>query len=422
MQVMNALTSAQRLSLEDCIKSAFDAAGMRQFATVRLAFEDVKFADEVNFDSAESKIAFDLVEVALQHGHLRDLVVELRDVRPGVPEIVALAAALGLPARVGGAAATREIPDAVREAVIRFNERFRDRRKLFGFLNAYKQLHDVLHDLHDFRAQIETVAAAVRHSPEDAPDPTAVTDPLTDWVARGKESARRTQFPNAPSKWIARFEKAVTDLSAELTKTDAATIDGPKLDRAVEILAHLPVDEQKDLNARLVECAMQLDTDELVDQMDRILMELSQAGAAGPLTEELRAGVGPFRALCRGLSVLIDDHNDCQEVDGALREAAGLPEITPDRLSEWAEIKAWLQKIAERHPDDLRATRTSQSTAQFEQASAAGDKKRTAQVFTRLQERFDDLFLNTDKALLEVTRDLLAAAEVLDATLGRFRQ
>jgi len=422
MQVMNPLTPTRRERLQNILMSAFDAKGLLQFATVRLAFDDVRFADAVNFSQATANVVFDLVGVAVQHGYVSQLVLALRDERPNLPETAALVAELGLSPGPGESPSANEIPSAVRDAVVRFNERFQQRRRQFGYLNAYKRLHDLLHDLHDFQAQIEAVAAAVRRPSDDPPDPMSVTDPLTDWVQRGRESAQRTEFPNSPPKWIARYERAVGDLTAELNKADPATIDGPKLDRAVEILAHLPADEQKELNARLVECAMRLDTDELVDQMDFILTELSKASAAGSETDDLRAAVGPFRALCRGLSVLIDDHNDCQEIDGALREAVGLPEVIPDRLSQWADIKAWLQEIAARHPGDLRAARTNESTVQFEQVATSGDKKRTAQVFTRLQERFDDLFFNTDKALLEETRDLLAAAEVLDATLGRFRR
>jgi hypothetical protein len=57
----------------------------------------------------------------------------------------------------------------------------------------------------------------------------------------------------------------------------------------------------------------------------------------------------------------------------------------------------------------------------FEAAAAAGDRRRAAQVFNRLRERFDDLFFHTDKALLDVTRDLLVAAQLLDAILKRFQ-
>ena len=34
-------------------------------------------------------------------------------------------------------------------------------------------------------------------------------------------------------------------------------------------------------------------------------------------------------------------------MDGALREAAGLPDVTPEHLAQWDDIKAWLRQLAD---------------------------------------------------------------------------
>src|SRR5262249_27615487 len=153
MQVMNPLTSTQREKLQDCLMLAFDAKGLLQFATVRLVFDDVRFADAVNFNQPARDVAFDLIKVAVEHGYIKQLVLALRDERPNLPQAVALVADFGVAPGGGGAPATNEIPTTVRDSVIRFNDRFQQRRKQFAYLNAYKQLHDLLHDLHDFQAQ-----------------------------------------------------------------------------------------------------------------------------------------------------------------------------------------------------------------------------------------------------------------------------
>jgi len=260
-----------------------------------------------------------------------------------------------------------------------------------------------------------------------------VTDPLSAWVIEAQDCVKGTASPTIPPRWIARFKKAVDDLTAELIKPDPATADPKAVDRAVEVLAHIPADEQKGLNARLAECAAQLQVDEFVDLMDRILTELGKVGAEGAATDQLRAGIAPFRILCRALTDLIADHNLCQDVDGALREAAGLAEVTPSALAQWAEVKAALQDIADRRKGDLRADRALASAADFEagevaaQNAAKGDdaealaavRKRIAKVFERLLERFNDLFFYTDKSLLKVTQDLVSAVQTLVATLRR---
>ena len=422
---IRSLTPELRDNLQAVLTLAFEVDGLRRFATERLAFDDVKFADEVNFSQTLSQVVFSLVEVALHHNRLAELVLAVRDVRPNREDVRALVEAFGLVVAAAARPVTVIIPAVVREAVIRFNERLQLRQRQFGYLNAYKELHDLLHGLQDFHTRLESTVAAIRRPSGEPPDIDGITDSLSLWVVEAQESVRGTQFPKIPPRWIARFKQAVEDLKTELFKPDPATIEGSKLDRAVEVLAHLPAEEQKGLNARLVECAMSLETDELVDLMDRILTELGKAGAAGAETDDLRAGVGAFRVLCRGLTDLIADHNLCQGVDGALSEADGLPEVTPNRLSQWTEIKGWLEEIAGRHPgnlpDDMRANRPSVSARDFEEAAAAGDKVRTKRLFDQLEARFRHLFFNTDKTLLEVTRDLLAAARALDATIKRFQ-
>jgi hypothetical protein len=251
-----------------------------------------------------------------------------------------------------------------------------------------------------------------------------ILDPLESWVVEAEASVQETEFPNAPRRWIIRFRKAVDDLKAELSKTDSSTIEFSKVDRAIEMLAYLPVQEQSNLNNQVLEYAKRLKTQELVNLIDRVLIELGKAGVVGETTEDLRARVGSFRILCRALTDLIDEHDLCQEVDAALHEADGLLEVTPEQLTQWAEIKGWLQEIASRHsgdlPIDVRAKRPLESARQFEEASAAGNKPRAKILFQRLEERFADLFHYTDEALLRITLELLDSARKLDATLRTF--
>jgi hypothetical protein len=418
------MTPELRQKLQDALIATFDTKELLQFATVRLSFDDVKFADVVNFNQSSTRIAFDLVNEVERHGYLETLLRKLQEARPKVPQVVELMTAFDLQPEIVARPFAGDTSALVRDAVIRFNDRFQQRQKLLGYLNAYKQLHDVLHSLQDFHAQLVMTVDGIRRAPSEILDMGRITDPLDIWVVVAQESIRGTEFPDKPPRWIARFKKAVDDLEFELSKPEPAAIDGAKLDRAIEILAHLPAEEQRGLNVQLVQCAMRLETDELVELMDRILTDAGKAGVASAETNDLRIGVGDFRILCRGLAELIEDHNLCQDVDGALREALGLPEISPDRLSQWSDIRAWLREIGGRHPgsrpDDIRAKRPLETLLLFEAAAAAGDKLRAKRLFDRLEERFNDLFFNADKALLRVTQDLLAAARALDATLKRF--
>jgi hypothetical protein len=305
---------------------------------------------------------------------------------------------------------------AVREAIIRFNERFQQRQQEFHYLNANKELHDVLHQLQSFQPRMVKFADDLRRAAADADplDPSELADPLQDWVAKAKQCASATEVPEQSLRWVARMERATSDLLAELSRADVATIVARTVDRALEVLANLPAIEQPRLNRSLVASALRLKTDELLASIDQVIRELD-AGGMG--LGELRARFQAFGGLCGQLAGLIRDHDVCQAVEGALREAPGLQEVTPQDLYQWADIKGWLQEVLGRHPDDPRAKRPVESTRLFEEAAAAGDKKRMVQAFQRLVERFNDLFFHTDEALRETTRDLLTSVSVLDATL-----
>jgi hypothetical protein len=414
----------RRDHLQGVLTSAFEVDELLRFATERLAFDDVKIADEVNFNQGKSQVVFRLVEACENYGHLPELVLAIREARPARPDVKTLVEVFDLVVAAAMQPVTAEIPAVVHDAVIRFNAKFEQRQEQIGYLNANKKLHDLLHRLQDFQAQIESTVAAIRRPAGEAPDRDGILDPLTLWVAEGEASVKETEFPNLPRHWIVKFRKAVNDLVTELSKSDTAAIEVAQVNRAVEILAHLPAQEQKNLNTLLVEYAMRLKTDELVDLIDRVLIELGKAGVVGEKTDDLRARVGSFRIVCRSLTDLIAEHNLCQDVEGALAEAEGLPADAPEQLTQWTEIKGWLQEIAMRHPgslaDDLRARRPFESACQFEEAIAAGDKAKAKMLFQRLEERFAALFLKTDEALLTITQELLASARMLDATLRRF--
>lgn len=385
-------------------------------ARTRLEFPEVRFEDAVNFDVSDREIADQIVQRAEEYNRVDDLVRALKTERPNSDLVAALVVAW----ERGSNAAKADlagIPAKVKDAVIRFNERFQQRQKQFKHLNAFKQLHDLLHELSD--AKIQEAAECLRRPAEERPDPTRLTDQLQNWVEQSKESAK--VFPGAPPRWLGRFEKAVQDFCAEVSKSDAAPIDAARVERAVETLAHLPASEQKYLNERLFECASGLETDELIQQIDSLLADLNRMGSAGAALDELRAGVERFRGLCQQLTLLIADHNRCQDVDGALQEAVGMFEVTPQCLSQWQEIKGLLQEIAAQHPNHAPATRPIESVRQFEEVAQAGDVKQATKVFQRLLERFSALFYHTDKSLLEVTRDLIFAVQVLDAVLKGFK-
>jgi hypothetical protein len=150
----------------------------------------------------------------------------------------------------------------------------------------------------------------------------------------------------------------------------------------------------------------------LIGSLKDILTALGTDGT--PATAKLRGDVEEFRRLCAELDELISAHNLCQKIDDSLHEAAGLPSVTSAELSDWDIAKKSLDALALQRKNDMRVKRTNEAASLFESANQT-------QAFKTLIERFDDLFMETDKALLKVTNKLPPKAMALHTALEKLR-
>src|SRR5262249_9591357 len=148
--------------------------------------------------------------------------------------------------------------------------------------------------------------------------------------------------------------------------------------------------------------------DGLTSLIDGILADLSSVGTVPtPLEAELSERLEQFRGLCRRMTDLRVDHNNCQHVENALSLAATLPEVTPNRVAGWAAVKRRIKELVDRRPTDPLAARLGTSVDQLE---AAADAAAATEEFTTLLVRFRSLFNRTDEDLFKVTDDLLREA------------
>jgi Trypsin-like peptidase domain len=127
------LTTELRDKLQGVLKLAFDQMDLRRFATERLAFNDVKFADEVNFSQGKSKVAFEFVEIADQNARLGELVLAIQQVRPRRPDVAELVAAFGLAPAVQAETAGAAMPGVETTARSGFEKAIKNRLPMFDF-------------------------------------------------------------------------------------------------------------------------------------------------------------------------------------------------------------------------------------------------------------------------------------------------
>jgi hypothetical protein len=390
------LTGAQIGELTEMVCDAFTRNELAFLVRAKL---NLVLDNQVSVNVNDHDAAFQLIDELNRLERAVELMRAIVADRPADTKIkrfcdplLAQANGFALPASAG----------ALGSAVAAVSDAIQQRHELFKYLAAYKELHDVLHELQSFHPK---VAAAVAERKTDPTQPLAedVVFFLEDHVRIACESAKEIEFPEKPPAWIAKLVVAVEMITG-------AEVE--KMPRQVERLKTLPPEGLAAMNEKLFENARRLDPQQLIGSLNEILTPLGTG--ENPATAKLRAEVGEFRTLCSELDALINAHNLCQKIDDALREAAGLPSVTPGELSDWGVAKKSLDELASQRGHDKRVQRTNEAAKLFETANQG-------QAFTTLIERFDDLFMETDKALLKVTNKLPRKAIALRTALEEFQ-
>lgn len=388
------LSGQQIGTLTEIVIEAFSRADLTILVRVKL---EIVLDNEVPTDNGWKAVVFAFIDRQNQQGLADELLRVLREARPKHAGLITFSDQLN--AQTNGSPPTTSA-GSLSKAIRAFNEGFDDRNTLFQYLNAYKELHDVLHELQSFQPE---VAAAVdrRKADPSQPLPDDVAFFLDEHLQQAERSAQEIEFPENPPKWIARFAAAVEAIRGS---------DVDRMARHVERLRTLPGDSLSALNEKLFENASRLKPDQLIGSLDDIITALGTDGSAAK--QKLRGDVGGFRSLCKELDDLIQAHNLCQRIDDALHDAAGLPSVTTNELAEWDVARRSLKELAEQRKGDMRIKRTTDAADLFEAANQA-------QAFRTLIERFNDLFMETDKALLRVTNRMPRMAMSLHSALEK---
>ncbi len=383
-------------ALTEILRIAFTRSDLSQLVRTKL---EINLDETVSTDGGWKDVAYNLIDRLNREERAVELIGVIREARPRDTTLIAFCDPLL--AQDHGAAQPVSA-DALRNAVAAFNDGFQKRNVLFKYLNAYKKLHDVLHDLQSF---LPTIADAVAERKADPSRPLAddVALFLEDQVKIASESVQDIEFPDKPPAWIAWLVTAGQVISGS---------DVKKMSRQVERLKTLPAEGLAPLNDKLFENASRLDPKQMIGSLNNILAALGTDG--NPAMANLRGQVEDFRSLCSELGELVKAHNLCQRIDDSLHAPAGLPSVTPEELSDWGLAKKSLDELASQRKNDRRVQRTNEAATLFEAANQG-------QEFRTLIKRFDDLFMETDKALLNLTNKLLLTASPLNYALEKFR-
>jgi V8-like Glu-specific endopeptidase len=273
-----------------------------------------------------------------------------------------------------------------------FMTEFRERRIWIGYLNAYKSLHDTLHNLQGSIAEIEREAEECQGSGTQIRESTAGM--LYDFVDRCKKVVDETETAKQPTirRWIQQLEELVQRF---LHSTGSQQI------RALERIRNIPDQQLVSLNQELVACARRLDVEYLCEIID---------GLTG-LRPELKQSIQRFRSPCGELQKMIDVHDRCQSIQEDLRFIAASDCNTVDFAQMLDPLIAKLSELSRISFNDPAIIKT-------ERAAATLRSSPSEMALDDLKDKFDNLFLRKDEALLKVIGQILLAQSTLSDALG----
>src|SRR5262245_22054217 len=227
------LAERARAALLDC----FSPDDLRMLVSDRL---EIKL-QWVTPDRPFAVVVFELVEWTRMNGKFCELLAAAAERVPGKPVL----AELCRECRGGGGRRPRSpTDDNLPKAIVQFAERFKQRQRSVRFLEAYKSLHDVLHELEGFQDDVNRAVAAARGGPP-GPDPEGIIDQLRDWSAAATDWAEKTRRPDRHRPWVQDLARSVEVVAAALAGTDPQS---DVVNRAIERLANLPAERQSGLN------------------------------------------------------------------------------------------------------------------------------------------------------------------------------
>src|SRR5262245_10761807 len=190
---------------------------------------------------------------------------------------------------LAGSAPPGGLPAAeIVQGVSRFAERFRGRREWFQYLRAYKQLHDLLHDLAGYLGQLRTEADARRTTGTAVSATSAAA--LRRWASEAARWWRQTERRDPLPLWVTQFNEATENFLGADPALHA---------RALARLASLPATNLLTLNAEMLNCARRLEAQELLADLDTVRRFIGTGGA--PRLDDLGHAVDAFADPCTRL-------------------------------------------------------------------------------------------------------------------------
>ncbi len=422
---MNALSPDQWQSLRDGLVDAFNRADLAELVRFNLPYRIDLLVD----DQRELKaVVLDLMEALNQRGEMESLLRGVVKARPNNQPLIALCRAIapqvfapvdtrGLvnQVTVGLQALTDAKDDRVAAKIGEFQAIFRAVKDQTGILDAYKSLHDLLHNLQRRLGEIEYAAGKFAAENVQARLLGKQVSDLNHDAEHAASQAARLPAPGLEEDWIDELRGAAKDMKRALESKDVTAMG-----QVVGVLRAL-LQQCYRIDGQMVSSAAQLRLEDLIDALDTIGRQGSGGnGVTSPAASRLKAACDALALLRPRLAGLIKEHTEWQYLSKELAGVETNPGYRPEeKVYRWpTKVKVRLTALCGAFQAESWSGEVLDAIRSWEQAAANGQADESLVAASQLLASAANRFFDVDQDLLKLCGQLTDIGSPIEALLS----
>lgn len=301
----------------------------------------------------------------------------------------------------------------VRDLVATYRADFSAAGRQIDILSHYKALHDLLHKL-QYRCY-NVIAQEARRFPDDelALDNLLNYEvTLQDLVAELQAVAARGDFPAGDIAWIDDVVTAQRTLRQALEE-----LHPDPLRRVIQLMRRVLALQPSHVNHRMNGAARSLRLDNIVASLRAIHDTLRPLGIESIGLRQLAGGVDALRTLSAQLALLVDEHDQWQEVQRVLGRIEDMLVYDLSELEfSWPDLSRRVTALCSRYTGDW-VSLFAQDRDQVQAALGAQNPVRIRSYFQRYRQRAGNRFFQIDNELKDLCTELRKVGESLVSIL-----
>ncbi len=301
----------------------------------------------------------------------------------------------------------------VRDLVTTYRADFSAACLQIDILSNYKALHDLLHKL-QYRCYNVIVQEARRFPDDELALDNLLNYEVTlqDIVAGLHTVVGQGDFPANDVAWIDDVVMAQRTLRQALDE-----MHPEPLRRVILLMRRTLALQPSHLNHRMNSAARALRLDNIVASLHAIHAALRPLGVESTRLRQLASGIDELRTFSAQLALLVDEHDQWQEVQRVLGRIEDMLVYDLSELEfSWPDLSQQVTTLCNRYTGDW-VTLFLQDSEQLQLALGAQNPVRIRSYFQRYRQRAGNRFFQLDTELNELCTELRQVGESLASIL-----